>query len=105
MNFTLKSYMNEIKNKLTKIRPELVQSFEQCFPNTLDTTVETLEDGTSFIITGDIPEMWLRDSSAQIRPYVKLAAEDDELAAMFKGVINRQAMYVTIDPYANAFNK
>lgn len=105
MNTILTSYMNEIANKLSGIRPDLVQSFKQSFPNTLDTTVEALEDGTTFIITGDIPAMWLRDSSAQIRPYAKLAAKDAKLAAMFKGVINRQAMYLTIDPYANAFNK
>ncbi|MFC5650178.1 glycoside hydrolase family 125 protein [Paenibacillus solisilvae] len=105
MNFAITNFINETADKLSKIRPELVESFKQCFPNTLDTTVEVLEDGTTFIITGDIPAMWLRDSSAQIRPYVKLAAKDAELAAMFKGAINRQAMYLTIDPYANAFNK
>ena len=105
MNCAKTNFIYEAANKLSKIRPELVESFKQCFPNTLDTTVEVLEDGTTFIITGDIPAMWLRDSSAQIRPYVKLAAKDAELAAMFKGAINRQAMYLTIDPYANAFNK
>lgn len=46
--------------------PRMVQLFINCFTNTLDTTVKRLEDGTTYIITGDIPAMWLRDSVAQI---------------------------------------
>ena len=44
--------------------------FENCFPNTLDSTVEIDEDGT-FIITGDIEAMWLRDSTNQVMPYLQ----------------------------------
>jgi meiotically up-regulated gene 157 (Mug157) protein len=92
-------------SSLNRVKPELVPLFEQCYRNTLDTTVERMADGTTFVITGDIPAMWLRDSSAQIRPYVKFASQDAELAGMIRGLIVRQAEYVVLDPYANAFNK
>lgn len=84
-------------------QPELADMFARCFPNTLETTVTTLEDGTTFVMTGDIPAMWLRDSSAQVFPYLALAAEDEDLQRLFRGVIKRQASFLLLDPYANAF--
>jgi len=87
--------------------PELAWMFENCFPNTLDTTVRTGElDGKpdTFVITGDIDAMWLRDSAAQVWPYLPLAKDDAKLKTLLAGVVNRQARSVRIDPYANAFN-
>ena len=82
--------------------------FANCFPNTLDTTVHYGEDADgnpdTYVYTGDIPAMWLRDSGAQVWPYVQLCKEDPALQKMIAGVIRRQFKLINIDPYANAFN-
>ncbi len=86
--------------------PKIAWMFENCFPNTLDTTVKFHElDGKpdTFVITGDIDAMWLRDSSAQVWPYLVFAKEDKPLRRMIEGVIRRQAACILIDSYANAF--
>lgn len=86
--------------------PELAWLFNNCFPNTLDTTVTyTVQNGKpdTYVITGDIDAMWLRDSSAQVWPYMAFVAKDKRLKDLIAGVINRQTHYVLKDPYANAF--
>lgn len=85
--------------------PELMKIFEDCYENTLNTTVKEMGDGTFHVITGDIPAMWLRDSAAQLRPYILWAKRDPALRDMIAGTVRRQFMYICIDEYANAFNE
>ncbi|CAN5876931.1 glycoside hydrolase family 125 protein [soil metagenome] len=105
--FTSKAVEQTIlKVKKAMADEELAWLFENCFPNTLDTTVTYTEQNmrpSTYVITGDIDAMWLRDSSAQVWPYLPLAKEDEALKKLLKGVINKQSEFVLLDPYANAF--
>lgn len=101
----LKKYMEKICDQARAVNPRWAEVFHECFLNTLETTIERLEDGTTFVVTGDIPAMWLRDSTAQVRPYLVLAKEHEDIYDMIAGLVERQFGYILIDPYTNAFNK
>lgn len=85
---------------------QLAAMFERCFPNTLDTTVTTgTVDGKAdtYVVTGDIDALWLRDSAAQVWPYLQFIREDASLRTLIEGLVRRHTRMVLIDPYANAF--
>ncbi|GAA4441205.1 glycoside hydrolase family 125 protein [Pontibacter saemangeumensis] len=106
-NFRSKSVEKAIAEFRKNVKDkELTWLFENCFPNTLDTTVTyQLKAGEpdTYVITGDIDAMWLRDSSAQVWPYLKFIQKDEPLRQLIAGVINRQTESILKDPYANAF--
>ena len=95
----LRPYIDALQG--SPIPPEM---FAGCFNCTIDTTVTPKEDGTLFVITGDIPAMWLRDSSAQVMHYVRFADEPD-VADIIKRLLATQMQCILIDPYANSFNQ
>ncbi|WP_427017631.1 glycoside hydrolase family 125 protein [Pseudarthrobacter sp. P1] len=83
----------------------LASMFLACMRNTLDTTLWREADGSTFVITGDIPAMWLRDSSAQMRAFLPLVEAEGPLFDIVAGLVRRQFAFLNHDPYANAFNR
>jgi hypothetical protein len=85
---------------------KLARLFANCLPNTLDTTFSFVEDPEdTFVITGDIHAMWLRDSTNQVWPYLKFLRKDARLKKAIRGLVSRQAKQINVDVWANAFNK
>ena len=99
----LRACVEKFKEKLTD--EKLKEMFDRTFFNTLYTTTFFEEDGSVFIITGDIPAMWLRDSSAQVMQYLFFAKECSSVQILIKGLLKKQFTYILLDPYANAFNR
>ncbi|KAH8547456.1 hypothetical protein BGW37DRAFT_432608 [Umbelopsis sp. PMI_123] len=100
--------INDITSKMKDL--DLAQLFRNAYPNTLDTTVQNgCINNTcqgipkTFVITGDIPAMWIRDSTSQMKPYLPLASQEPSLKKLILGVIYMQAQFLNIDTYANAF--
>ncbi|MBQ8639472.1 MAG: glycoside hydrolase family 125 protein [Lachnospiraceae bacterium] len=115
----LKSTVAEIADRLSreysKLLPEdaftaeekekFARMFANCYVSTANTTTKFLPDGETYVFTGDIEAMWLRDSSAQVVHYLPFLKEQPVLKSMVAGLIERQMRYIVIDPYANAYNE
>ncbi|KAI8069794.1 uncharacterized protein B0P05DRAFT_513999 [Gilbertella persicaria] len=107
----IESVISNITSKITNL--DLARLFTNTFPNTLDTTIAktaclNTQDTClplSYVITGDINAMWLRDSANQLLPYIDYIKQDGNLKRLFLGAIYMQAQFITLDPYANAFKQ
>lgn len=77
---------------------------EAALLRTLADTITLADDGTAFVITGDIPAMWMRDSTTQLTPYLRFLGSCPPLADLVAAVVRRQLACLDHDPYANAFN-
>lgn len=107
INSELPCEMNDLISKMKQIYKNderIGLMFEKGFQNTYQTTILKKDDNTTFVITGDIPAMWNRDSVAQVRPLLNIANENEEIKNIIKGVISLQKVQVLTDPYANAHN-
>jgi len=84
--------------------PDTGQIYSECLLSTVRYDVSFTPDKTTYVITGDIGAMWLRDANAQVRPYL-FFAQDSQVRDMLRGVIARSAKNILVDAYANAFNR
>lgn len=101
----LPSDLQHLLDRLEKMAGE--QTFirvRQSFNNLLTDAMTRLADGTIFVATGDIDAMWIRDSTWQLRPLLAATGSTGESEQIIAAVSQRQASYLLIDPYANAFN-
>ncbi|HTJ28320.1 MAG TPA: glycoside hydrolase family 125 protein [Candidatus Limnocylindria bacterium] len=91
------------------LSPTLNAKLDRLYLTAYDETIQrhasAQRDGTTYVSTGDIEAEWLRDASATVRPYIGLSVHDGEMANTLRGVVARQASYIMIDPYANAFSR
>lgn len=97
-------YIEEVSAPIRNL--ELKRLLINTYTNTLDTTLYHYVESDhlkTFVITGDIPAMWLRDSTAQVWQYFPLISSSQELKNIFSGLIRKQAELIALDPYANAF--
>ncbi|HEX4790947.1 MAG TPA: glycoside hydrolase family 125 protein [Actinospica sp.] len=83
---------------------EAAMLVERFVSETMNRAARRLADGTLFLVTGDIPAMWLRDSAAQVLPLLRLGAYCPAAEEFVAGVLRRQLSCIVLDPYANAFN-
>ena len=90
---TEKQILELVEQKMAN-RPKIIQMFKNCYSDTLDKTIRFGEEGTVFMLTGDIPAMWLRDSTNQLRPYLITASENERVSKIIEGVLKKQFLCI-----------
>ncbi|PCS01025.1 glycoside hydrolase family 125 protein [Lactococcus fujiensis] len=103
--YSVKQFVQTIKENCGESHQDWSKNFETSFTNTLEKAIKVQSNHQVFMLTGDIPAMWLRDSTAQIRPYLFLAQTDQQISDLIAGLVKQQFKYINFDPYANAFNE
>lgn len=98
---SIRRFLGGLRSSLAQAQIERIDRYtEELFERALVANA----DGTVFVLTGDIPAMWIRDSTWQMLPLL-LMQPDAELIDVIAGVSRLQARQLTSDPYANAFNR
>ena len=91
------------------LSPVLNAKLDRLYVTAYDETIQrhalAQRDGTTYVSTGDIEAEWLRDASATVRPYIGLSQHDGDVQRTLRGVVAREAKYILLDPYANAFTR
>ena len=105
LNTATETFIQDIQQQAATVNPAWGRVFQKTFADTLQHALVPETNGRMFVLTGDIPAMWQRDSTAQLRPYLILAQHDAEIADIIESVVNRQFFNMDLDPYANAFNE
>ncbi len=91
-------------NSFSSRDPRLTALYQGALKN-LESQFIQMPDDSVYVSTGDIPAMWLRDSSVQVRPFLFFAKSNPDVRAFLKGVVLRQARGMAKEPYANAFKR
>ena len=96
--------IGRIRERFTGEDAYIAEVFAACLQNTLQSTIQFDGEGNIFVATGDIPAMWLRDSTSQLVPFIRFAEAEPDIREILLRLSRRQMALIRLDPYANAFN-